>query len=931
MIISATFSDRLFQLAGTILVGCLATVASAPSADQGQPDQLITGRRITLPPVGEQQQVGSLPMNLILSQGDRYAVCSDMGFRQSLWSIDAKTGKGISHLDFPRGSTDGLYYGLAERIDGAGATIYASQGGASAILKVSLATSGELTKGESLKLKPGDLAAGIALDGRDRLYVAINEYSVSSTDIRVMTTPGSLAVLDAKSGAELGRRKFGDKLSNFPFAVAALQNGTRAYVTSQRDGTVTVLDTTDPAAMKEVAVLSTGAHPDALKLNAAQTRLFVANAHSDTVSIIDTASNKITGTILLRPQSMGAIAGATPTGLAVSPDEKTLYVTLGDMNAIAIVNLAKQSVIGYIPTGWYPSAVVATGDGHLLWSNAKGVQSRNQNAKSSGPNGEWGTYSLSVLEGTVARLAVPSAAQLGTFTRQVMANNAASGKPDRSSNPLANIGLKAGRIKHVIYVIKENRTYDQVLGDLKDAAGKPVGNGDPSLTMFGEKVTPNLHALALRFVTLDNFYDCGEASGDGWPWSTQGIATEYVIKNLPYNYSGRGRKYDFEGQNNGYPVGGFPAAGPDGKPLVSPLSPLFPSAPPIPDVSESPGGHIWDSVLKAGLSLRNYGFFLSFGVKLGQTVLLPDNYPSVKPLQPAGHDLVGRTDYDFRAFDGGYPDSDAPQTYFDRRTAAGKANAAEALYPTREYGIHKAQSRFSEWNNEFQQMLAKDTSGNAVPNFMMIRFMHDHTEGVRTGVHTPDSEVADNDYAVGQLVEAVSKSPIWESTAIFVIEDDAQDGQDHVDCHRSTCYVISPYIKANSVDHTFYNTDSVLKTMEQLLGLPPMSQYDAIASPILDWDATPTNKARYVAILPAEEIIAKRAGGGAAAAALTKLTKKLDFTHPDSADPTILNEILWKYAKGMNAVVPPVRRSIAITPMAGKGPVKASARRDDDD
>ena len=911
-------------------VCALAAIASAPSAAQGQPDQLITGKRITQPPLGEQHQVGSLPMNLILTPDERFAVCSDMGYRQSLWSIDAKTGRGVSHLDFPRGSTDGLYYGLAAQRQGSETTIFASQGGASTVLKASLSADGVLTRGEALKLKPGDLAAGIALGGRDRLYVAINEYSVSSNDIRIMTTPGSLAVLDAKSGAELGRWRFGTKLSNFPFAVAALQNGSRAYVTSQRDGTVTVLDTTDPAAMKEVATLSTGAHPDALKLNRAQTRLFVANAHSDTVSIVDTASNKITGTILLRPQSMGAIAGATPTGMALSPDEKTLYVTLGDMNAIAVVNLARQAVIGYIPTGWYPSAVVATTGGNLLWANAKGIQTRNQNAKPSGPDGAWGTYSLSVLEGTVARLAVPTSSQLAGFTRQVIANNAAFGKPAPSANPLAGIGLKAGKIKHVIYVIKENRTYDQVLGDLKDADGKPVGNGDPGLTMFGAKVTPNLHALALRFVTLDNFYDCGEASGDGWPWSTQGIATEYVIKNVPYNYSGRGRKYDFEGQNNGYPVGGIPAAGPDGKPLVSQLSPLFPSAPAVPDVSEAPGGHIWDSVLKAGLSLRNYGFFLSFGVKLGQGYLLPDNYPAVKPLQPAGHDLDGRTDYDFKEFDTSYPDSDAPQICFERRTSAGKANATDALYPTREYGIHKAQSRFSEWNNEFQQMLAKDPAGSAVPNFMMIRFMHDHTEGVRTGVHTPDSEVADNDYAVGQLVEAVSKSPIWESTAIFVIEDDAQNGQDHVDCHRSTCYVISPYIKANSVDHSFYNTDSVLKTMELLLGLPPMSQYDAIASPILDWDASPSNKSRYDAILPAEEIIAKRAGGQAAAA-LTKLTRTLDFTHPDSADPTVLNAILWKYAKGMSAVVPPVRRSVALMPMTGQKTGKSAARHDDDD
>src|SRR5205823_199532 len=213
----------------------------------------------------------------------------------------------------------------------------------------------------------------------------------------------------------------------------------RVYVTSQRDGTVTVLDTTDPAAIKEAAVVPTGAHPVALRLNRAQTRLYVANAHSDTVSVVDTAANRVTGTILLRPLSLPHVAGATPTGLALSADEKTLYVTLGDLNAVAVVDVAKSAVTGYIPTGWYPTAVAAT--------------------------------------------SVPD------------------------------IGLKAGKIKHVIYIIKENRTYDQVLGDLTDAAGKPVAKGDPALTLFGAQVTPNQHALALRFVTLDNFYDCGEASG----------------------------------------------------------------------------------------------------------------------------------------------------------------------------------------------------------------------------------------------------------------------------------------------------------------------------------------------------------------------------------------------------------------------------------
>ena len=230
---------------------------------------------------------------------------------------------------------------------------------------------------------------------------------------------------------------------------------------------------------------------------------------------------------------------------------------------------------------------------------------------------------------------------------------------------------------------------------------------------------------------------------------------------------------------------------------------------------------------------RNYGFFSSFG----DNYYIPDNYPTSPGLQPAGHDTGGATDIDFRRFDTAYPDSDGPKQ-------------VGSVYPVAAFGHYNAVSRYSEWNREFQEMLATDPNGSAVPAFQTVRLMHDHTQGLSAGQHTPRAEVADNDYGVAQLVEAVSKSKIWDSTAIFIIEDDAQDGPDHVDCHRSTCYVISPYIKKNSVDHTFYNTDSVLHTMELLLGVPPMNQYDAIASPILDFDTTAGNSSIYTPILP---------------------------------------------------------------------------------
>jgi DNA-binding beta-propeller fold protein YncE len=605
------------------------------------------------------------------------------------------------------------------------------------------------------------------------------------------------------------------------------------------------------------------------------------------------------------------VAGATPTGLALSPLEETLYVSLGDMNAVAVVevNGKEPKLKGYIPTGWYPTGVVVSGDGSkLLVANAKGTRTRNPDPKyKQGVFEEDPSYIQNIIEGNVSCIPVPDSDELAKDTNMVLANNGLPGKEgedhkmgsqgndDFDDQRLDAIGLKAGKIRHIIYIIKENRTYDQVLGDL------PQGNGDPSLVLFGPDVTPNQHALAQRFVLLDNFYDCGEVSGDGWPWSTQSMGNEYVIKNVPYFYSDRGRNYDFEGQNNSYLTGGFPAKSPDG----TTLSAFFPNgAPAIPDVAESPAGHLWDIAQAAGLSYRNYGFYYSFGVKFMGVTVFPDNYPASAGLRPAGHDLNGISDFDYRRYDNDYPDSDAPSFY-------------SCPYLRSSYGKYNMPSRFAEFNREFKEMLNKDPSGNAVPALMTVRFNHDHTQGATPGKFSPKAEVADNDYAVGQLVELISNSPIWESTAIFVIEDDSQDGPDHVDAHRSTCYVISPWIKANSVDHTFYNTDSVLKTIELLLGLSPMSQYDAVANPILDFDDEPSNNGKYAAMLPTMGVICDqnpkmmvlKHRDPRRKLALQSLA--MDFDHPDSAPARRLNEVIWKTVKGSKSRMPAPRHSFA--------------------
>lgn len=928
-------------LGGVAATALLGVPAGAQNSNMQNPNVLVTGKKITQPPLGVQANVGSLPMHMILSPDGKYAVATDMGFRQALSVVDTRTGAVVSYTPFfPDPNQPGanaadpkkinLYYGLAfaptANPDGS-YTLYASQGSKAAVGVYTLAN-GVLTSTGAIALQPGDFAAGLATDARGYLYVVVNEYYGGPNPLGSVTQPGRLLVYNTavSPAAEVARVPVGPVAgptppapppNNFPLAVAALGDGSRVYVSSQRDGAVYVFNASVPSATAASGALQTGAHPISLLLNRAQSKLYVANAHSDTVSVINTVDNSPAATVLLRPDGTHDLAGATPTGLGLSPDEKTLYVTLGDMNAVAVVSLAAGGVSGYIPTGWYPTAVVASPFKKLLLvADAKGTKTRNPNpgqkvydlpgGKSTDSAGRF--YGLNIIEGQVQTLPVPNSVQLSAQTQQVIANNRLA-EVGSVPAPLGQIGLKNGGIKHVIYIVKENRTYDQVLGDL------PQGNGDPSLAIFGRKVTPNLHALAERFVLLDNFYDCGEASGDGWPWSTQGIANEYVIKNLPYNYSGRGRNYDFEGQNNGYLVGGFAAKDPNG----NTNSTIFPNgAPPIPDVAEAPGGHIWDLMANAKLSYRNYGFFTSFGVGS----VLPDNYPTAKGLLPPGRytsgalDLVanGITDFDFRRYDGAYPDSDAPSLY------------GSPGYSRKSYGAFGAKSRFTEWNREFQAQLA----ANTVPAFSMVRFMNDHTRGLTPGAASPQAQVADNDYAVGQLVEAVSKSSVWNSTAIFVIEDDAQDGPDHVDSHRSTCYVISPYIKQASVDHTFYNTDSTLKTMELLLGLPPMSQYDAVATPFLDFDTAPTNGAPYTALLPAQAIITETnplmasLKPGTTAYHLAKLSSKLDFTHPDSAPPALLTEMEWKSVKGMNAKVPASRHSALF--LAHKSSPKASPK-----
>jgi YVTN family beta-propeller protein len=814
-----------------------ATLAGAQWARAGAPatptNQLVTGKSIT--PTGTQTPLGSVPLNGAMSPDGQYLVTTSNGFRQFLHvisTVDGGVRDSARFQDFsdsppvpgiyvPTGS---LYYGVAFSPDGK--SLYASGGSDDVLYVYRMTNAGELIpNGVISNPRPAsspfaNFTAGLALSGDGKQLFAANNF----TD--------TLSVIDT------GKRTVTAQIPvpGYPFALAATSDGNKVYVASQRDNVIAVVS---PRQGKVINTIAVGDHPDALTFDGPQRRLFVANAQSDTVSIIDTGSDRVIETINLRPAQAMALPGATATGLALSPSGKTLYVTLADMNAVAVVSVSSPNsqVQGYIPTGWYPSCVSVSPDGQRLFVlNAKGVQTQNPNPQAGQPYNENSSqYVYYLFTGTLSMISVPGVEDLATMTQQVLTNNnLARLTPDPDE-----IQPNQYPIQHIIYIIKENRTYDQVLGDLSQ------GNGDPSLTLFGQDVTPNQHKIATTWALLDNFYDCGEVSGVGWNWSNASYPNEYTEKANPYQYSGRGGSspaytptYDYEGQNRG----------------------LNTAVSKVRDVAEGANGYIWDQVAKKGLTYRNYGFFMSFG-----NAKAADNVPT-----KAG--LTDHTDLNFRRFDMKVSDQD----------------------------------RFTEWKKEFDQFV---TNKN-LPNFLMVRFPRDHTEVTVPGYNTPRAMVADNDLAVGKLVEAVSHSPYWPNTAIFIIEDDAQDGPDHVDCHRSTCYVVSPYVTRGQVSHQFFNTESVLHTMELLMGLPPLSQYDAIAPSFKSLftskpDVTPYDAAP--ATVDLNEMNSQTAFGAAESKKMASA-----FEREDQAPADRVNRILWHSIKGKNVPYPKIRRGLKL-------------------
>lgn len=828
---------RVF-IGSALATGVIATggmLATAGSQEGRGRVPLSTGKFIE--PLGDHIGVGSYPSAVLLSPDSRYVVVSSLGARSKLTVLRASDGTVVSSIEPKALNTrkPGFYLGLAFAADGR--TLYAARGSDDIVGVYALDADGKLT--DTGKTYPATDAAGLALspDGKT-LWV-----SSSSGDPKNKLR-GTVHAIDLESGTV---RPY--SVSGYPLGMAAV--GQKVYVTSEQAGGLEVLDAATGSVLKHI---ETGAQTTHLLLAEGGKTLFVSASSSDTISEIDTATDKVVRTILVRPAEARGLPSATPLGLALSTDGKTLYAACGDLNAVAVVDRQRGRLSGFVPAGWYPTAVSVAGDA-LICVNAKGTGVRNPNGKAVAIAGaDRPQYIQNIIEGTAVRLPLKDLQKdLKGLTKTVAQNNRL--RPDLLKS--VRRALKNPGIEHVIYIVKENRTYDQVLGDLEK------GERDPSLCLFPEEVTPNQHALARRFVLLDNFYCSAEVSGDGWNFSTAGMANEYVSRNVPYGYTGKRRTYDYEGTNN----------------AANPLK-LG-----VRDVAEPEGGYLWDEAARKKVSFRNYGMYSDSEENPRAT---PEEGTPDEKTVPVKAALVNATCESFRVYDTNYPDSEAWLKH-------GLEPAPKQL---KTFGKFGDKARTTAWRREYEAYLK---SGD-MPKLMLLRLGRDHTAGTAAGNYSPRAMVADNDYAVGQIVETVSHSPLWKKTAIFVLEDDAQNGYDHIDAHRSIVFVISPYIAQGSHDSRFYNTDSVLATMERLLGLDPLCLYDATAPPMTVFGAKPENDAPYTAILPARSVIAElntpRTFGAAKSAQI--LNPLVEESEADEE----LNEILWRSVKGAHSTPP---------------------------
>ncbi len=871
--------------------GMAALLVALPSRAEDKPDEAKAPKRVLpglqadgfvqlpnqwkLNPTGKQLEVGDLPVNIQIHPTGQFAAVLHCGLKDHevhILDLNAKKRKILCRV-----TLDQAFYGLAFSPDGK--QLYAS-GGEFDLLHVWDFDKGLLHNSRTLDVSGAaegvkrTVPAGMAFDATGKeLFVcalwadAVVRVPIDNPANRVniplaYVAPKRVPNPGDPPSPDDGRKPVDEKKldidpddigakpaknNSYPYTCVAEPNGKRLFASLWSKAGVAVIDL---ETNKVSGVWKTASHPTEMILDAKANRLYVACSNSTQVSVLDATSGD-TVQVINAALYPNAPSGNTPNSISLTPDGEMLFVANADANNVAVFNVADPKAakgLGFIPVGWYPTSVRYNKlDKTIYVANGKGNLSK---ANPNGP-GPMQTFDRGLVEyigglfkGTVSFIPVPTPEEMAKYSKAayacspLMKDAAVRSEGVEKDNP---IPLKLGDqspIKHVLYIVKENRTYDQVFGDMAARKVKPKGNGEVSLCLFGEDVTPNHHKLADEFVLLDNIYVDGEVSADGHEWSMGAYATDFVEKLWPLSYRGSPKK-----------TFGYPAEG-------------------AVDVSARPaGGYLWDRAAEAKVSYRNYGEWILNGVKKKDGTY-EDGVAAVKSLE-------GHFDPKYRGYDLDYTD------------------------------VKRAEHFLGE--------LKKFEAAGEMPSLQILRIGNDHTAGTRVGKPTPRAMVADNDLALGMIIEGLSASRFWKETAVFVIEDDAQNGPDHVDAHRVVALVISPYTKRGHVDSTLYSTSSMLRSMELILGLKPMSQFDAAARPMYHSFTAKPDASPYK-LAPAKidllEVNKPTAWGAAASA-------KLDLDKEDQADDLIFNEIIWKSVKGASSPMPaPVRAAffVPITP-----------------
>ena len=816
----------------TLVLSLAALVpGEAPAAAPSPVARPGTERGVTLlpngwrlSPAGRHMTMGDLPMAMAESPDGKLVAVVNGGYAKPTIKL-VQLERFVVKATVP---LENAWLGLAW--SSSGDRLYQAAGAANAIEEIGLEkgrwkVAGRIEIGPPLK---ESFLGGLALapDGR-RLFV-VEPFGQTLTSVNLETRGVEKTV----------------KLPAEPYTCVVSPDGKTLFVSLWGGAKILLFDAATLAAAGEIGV---GEHPNALILSKDGSRLFVACANTNAVWSVDVATGKADEqiSVALYPR---APEGSTPNGLGLSPDGRRLLVANADNNAVAVVDVGRRGashVEGFIPSGWYPTAAQYSRDGkRILILSGKGLGSQaNPRGPQPGISGVSSQYLGEMLAGALSVVNVPTDEELARYTKTVHALTpyrdatllAPAKAPVHSPIP-ASVGAPSP-IRHVFYVIRENRTYDQILGDVA------AGNGDANLCLFGEEVTPNAHALAKEFVLLDNFYVNAEVSHTGHSFSTAAYATDVTEKVWPISYAHRGGKYISEGGGeNRNPYG---------------------------NLSAPAAGYIWDACRRAGVSVRDYGEF-----------------------------VVAHTETPFdKAGDPSYTGS-----------VPGLKGVVCPDYPPFDLSIADGR-RVDVWLEEFRRF---ESDGN-LPRLSIIRLGNDHTSGTKAGAWTPRSMIAENDQALGRIVEAISKSRYWKESAVFILEDDAQNGPDHVDAHRSVLLLASPYARRAAVDSTLYTTCGVLRSIELLLGLAPMSQCDAAATPMYrafqSAQSAPDVRpfARREARVSVDERNPPNAPGAQASA-------RMDFSKPDRAPERELNEILWKSVKGAGSVMPPPVRAAFLRP-----------------